>query len=155
MNRTPSPTTAAEVVTGDLNAICDALGSDLEKLNGARLLIVGGAGFLGHYLVQAAVTAGTRLTDGLQVTVFDNFIRGVPGWLSKCADAGHVTLTRHDITEPLPADIGQFDYVIHAASIASPIFYRKYPIETMDANVNGLRTQIGRASCRERVCSTV
>lgn len=146
MNRTPSPTTAAEVVTGDLNAICDALGSDLEKLNGARLLIVGGAGFLGHYLVQAAVTAGTRLTDGLQVTVFDNFIRGVPGWLSKCADAGHVTLTRHDITEPLPADIGQFDYVIHAASIASPIFYRKYPIETMDANVNGLRTLLDYAT---------
>ena len=35
--------------------------------------------------------------------------------------------------------MGAFEYIIHAASIASPTYYRKYPIETMDANVNGLR----------------
>ena len=40
---------------------------------------------------------------------------------------------------PLPADMGDFEYIIHAASIASPMYYRKYPIETMDANVQGLR----------------
>lgn len=40
---------------------------------------------------------------------------------------------------PLPHDIEDFEYIIHAASIASPTYYRKHPIETMDANVNGLR----------------
>ena len=38
-----------------------------------------------------------------------------------------------------------FDWIIHAASIASPIYYRKYPIETMDANVNGLRNLLDYA----------
>jgi nucleoside-diphosphate-sugar epimerase len=45
----------------------------------------------------------------------------------------------HDITTPLPDDVGDHEYFIHAASIASPIYYRKFPIQTMDANVNGLR----------------
>ena len=46
----------------------------------------------------------------------------------------------HDIRTPLPDDIGDFEYVVHAAGIASPTYYRQHPIETMDANVNGLRS---------------
>jgi UDP-glucuronate decarboxylase len=46
---------------------------------------------------------------------------------------------------PVPPEAGPFDYVIHAASIASPTFYRQYPIETMDANVNGLRHLLDQA----------
>jgi nucleoside-diphosphate-sugar epimerase len=41
--------------------------------------------------------------------------------------------------DPLPADMGDFQFIIHAASIASPMYYRRYPIETMDSNINGLR----------------
>ena len=41
---------------------------------------------------------------------------------------------------PLPDDIDDFEYVIHAAGIASPTYYRMHPIETMDANINGLRS---------------
>ena len=41
--------------------------------------------------------------------------------------------------EPLPKEIGHFDYVLHAAGIASPIFYRAQPLKTIDANSNGLR----------------
>jgi len=40
----------------------------------------------------------------------------------------------------LPSDIDDYQYIIHVASIASPTYYRRYPIETMDANVNGLRS---------------
>jgi UDP-glucuronate decarboxylase len=52
----------------------------------------------------------------------------------------NLTVIQHDITQPLPVDMGDFQYIIHAASIASPTYYRKHPIATMDANVNGLRT---------------
>jgi nucleoside-diphosphate-sugar epimerase len=55
------------------------------------------------------------------------------------SDNPNLVLVKHDITNPLPSDIPDFHFIIHAASIASPTFYRKYPIETMDANVNGLR----------------
>jgi nucleoside-diphosphate-sugar epimerase len=51
----------------------------------------------------------------------------------------NLRLLKHDITVPLPAELGDMELLIHAASIASPTYYRKCPIETMDANVNGLR----------------
>ena len=131
--------TAADVVRRDLDAICDGLADELGDLGGARLLIIGGAGFLGHYLVQAAAHANARLAEPIQIDVYDNYIRGVPAWLERCGDDPNVTLRRHDVVDPIPQDAGTFDYIIHAASIASPTYYRKYPIETMDANVTGLR----------------
>ena len=73
------------------------------------------------------------------MTVLDNFIRGVPEWLTALEGNRNLTLATHDITKALPDTIGDHEYLIHGASIASPIYYRKYPIETMDANVNGLR----------------
>ena len=130
---------AASVVRRDLDAICAGLEEELADLAGARLLIIGGAGFLGHYLVQAAVHANATLADPTQVHVYDNYVRGVPAWLERCGEDRNVTLRRHDVVEPIPKDAGSFDYIIHAASIASPTYYRKYPIETMDANVTGLR----------------
>lgn len=50
-----------------------------------------------------------------------------------------MALVAHDVTEPVPARIEAADFVIHAAGIASPGLYRQIPIETMDANVGGLR----------------
>ena len=47
-----------------------------------------------------------------------------------------------------PQDFGQFDYVIHAASVASPTYYRAHPVETMDANINGLRNLLDHARAR-------
>jgi nucleoside-diphosphate-sugar epimerase len=121
--------TANEIVDADLAYITSTLREEFEKLRDEKLLIVGGAGFLGYYLVQSAVKAG------INVTVYDNFMRGIPDWLLGLEG---VEVVKHDITEPLPAD-ADFTYLIHAGSIASPTFYRNYPIETMDANVNGLR----------------
>jgi UDP-glucuronate decarboxylase len=134
---------ALEVVESDLNYIVNGLSEEMIKLSGKRVLITGGAGFLGYYLVQSLV----RWNDGIDRTkdrlidilVYDNFIRGKPSWLSSLESRGAVKLQAHDITDPLPDDIGDVSYIIHAASIASPTYYRKNPIETMDANVNGLR----------------
>jgi UDP-glucuronate decarboxylase len=121
--------TAQEIVDQDLTYITDALRDEFARIRGERLLIVGGAGFLGYYLVQSAVRAG------IDVTVYDNFSRGTPDWLLSLEK---VTTVKHDITHPMPSE-ADFGYLIHAGSIASPTFYRNYPIETMDANVNGLR----------------
>ncbi|MBW4655773.1 MAG: NAD-dependent epimerase/dehydratase family protein [Kaiparowitsia implicata GSE-PSE-MK54-09C] len=133
--------TAQDVIEADLQYICGNLKSEFSQMAGKNLLIVGGAGFLGYYLVQAVLywnkTAGTQ---PIHLTVYDNYIRGVPEWLTDLKSDPNLVLQRHDITHPLPEDIADFQYIIHAASIASPIFYRKYPIETMDANVNGLRS---------------
>jgi nucleoside-diphosphate-sugar epimerase len=81
----------------------------------------------------------------ISVTVYDNYVRGVPAWLERLKANSNLSLVTHDITKPLPEDIGDFDFIIHAASIASPIYYRRYPIETMDANVHGLRSLLDYA----------
>jgi len=108
---------------------------------GKNLLITGGAGFLGYYLIQSVLHWNQKVDHqkSIRLTIYDNYVRGVPAWLTVIKDDPHLTLVTHDITHPLPGDMGDFQYIIHAASIASPSYYRKYPIETMDANVNGLR----------------
>ncbi|WP_088890355.1 NAD-dependent epimerase/dehydratase family protein [Leptolyngbya ohadii] len=133
--------TAQDVIAADLDYICGNLQAEFSQMAGKKLLIVGGAGFLGYYLVQAILHWNkTGGTDPIALTVYDNYIRGIPEWLTDLEGDPHLKLQKHDITHPLPADIEDFQFIIHAASIASPTFYRKYPIETMDANVNGLRT---------------
>jgi nucleoside-diphosphate-sugar epimerase len=138
--------TADDIVRQDLDFICDSLKTEFQGMRGARVFISGGAGFLGYYLVQALLhwNQGSD-KNGVSVTVCDNFIRGVPTWLGKIAEQPSVAVLQHDITSPLPVDAGSFDFFIHAASIASPTFYRKHPIETMDANVQGLRLLLDRA----------
>jgi len=130
-----------EVVQKDLEYICNNLEGELTRMSGKNLLITGGAGFLGYYLVQSVLFWNRKANRAqpIKVTVYDNYIRGVPSWLTKLRGDENLTLVRHDMIKPLPEGMGDFQYIVHAAGIASPIYYRKYPIETMDANINGLR----------------
>lgn len=134
-------TTAQEVVQQDLDYICGNLNEEFSALSGQKLLITGGAGFLGYYLIQSVLHWNKIASPAqpVKLTIFDNYIRGVPNWLLNLANDPNLTLVRHDITQPLPEPMDNFQYIVHAASIASPTYYRQYPIETMDANVNGLR----------------
>ncbi len=130
-----------DVVQKDLDHIVEGLGDDIDALSGKQLLITGGAGFLGYYLIQTVLQWNKQNPSGrpIQLTVYDNYIRGLPAWLTQLAEDEALTLVDHDISGPLPKDTGDYQYIIHAASIASPTYYRMHPIETMDANVNGVR----------------
>ena len=129
------------VVSQDLAYVVKNLQNEFTSMAGKSLLITGGGGFLGYYLVQAIVY-WNRLhaeSHGIEVTVYENFSRGAPKWLKALADEKLIQLMVSDVRDPLPANIPEFHYIVHAASIASPPYYRLHPIETMDANVNGLR----------------
>jgi len=132
---------AEQVVRNDLDYICGNLQEEFGQLSGKALLLTGGAGFLGYYLVQSVLhwNKVQGQSRSIQLTVFDNYMRGVPEWLLRFQDDRNLTLVRHDMINPLPNDMADFQYIIHAAGIASPIYYRKHPIETMDANIHGLR----------------
>lgn len=132
---------AADVIATDLDYIVKNLESEFDTFSGKRLLITGGAGFLGYYLVQSLVHWNT-VNSGrapIQIVVYDNFMRGKSEWLENLEGDANLTVQKYDVIDPLPDDMGDFQFIIHGASIASPMYYRLYPIETMDANVNGLR----------------
>lgn len=137
---------AKHVIETDLQYICEHLTGEFKQMEGSRVLITGAAGFLGHYLVQGALAWNEHRANGSKINVIavDNFVRGIPVWLEQLRGRADLSIFAHDIVRELPAEIGFTDYIIHAAGIASPIIYRARPIETMDANVNGLRLLLDR-----------
>jgi dTDP-glucose 4,6-dehydratase/UDP-glucuronate decarboxylase len=142
--------TASDVVARDLEYCCERLAGVFGDMAGRRVLLTGGAGFLGYYLIQSVLEWNRRApaADPIALTVVDNYIRGVPAWLEALRDE-RLHLAAHDVVQPLPEALGAFDYVLHAASIASPTFYRQHPIATMDANVTGLRLLLDRSRLQQ------
>ena len=134
-------TNAKSIIDTDLDYIADQLQQEFSAMAGSNLLITGGAGFLGHYLVQSVLHWNKRADANgpIKVTVYDNFMRGNPDWMTALDGDANFESRVHDMSLPLPDDMQDFQYIIHAATIASPHYYRKYPIATMDANINGLR----------------
>ena len=135
----------------DLDHIVDQLVDDFAAMAGKRLLITGGAGFLGYYLVQSVLHWNDRVVEDQRIhtTVFDNYVRGVPPWLEELGRRSDLTTVRHDVRQPLPDPMPDFEFIVHAAGIASPTYYRAHPLETMDANIDGLRMLLEYA--RDRV----
>jgi UDP-glucuronate decarboxylase len=146
---------AATIVRNDLDDITKNLSAEFARMGGKRLLIVGGAGFLGYYLVQSVLHWNRTAESPIDVTVYDNYIRGIPPWLSNLAGTPRLTLVKQDISQPLPSGMPSFHYIVHGGSIASPIYYKKFPIETMDANVNGLRSLLEYARQQRQTAEPV
>ena len=136
-----------QLLDEDLDAVCADLGAEFGAMSGGRLLVTGGGGFLGYYLVQSVLHWNDTRSGGarIELSVYDNYARGVPDWLEALRGRGDLQLRRHDLIEPLPQDMGHFDYVVHAAGIASPIYYRAHPLKCIDANINGLRNLLDYA----------
>ena len=126
-----------KIVTEDINLIIENCQDELKSLSGQNLLITGCAGFLGYYFSLVFAQWNLNNSEKVSCTLQDNFMRGKPDWLQNLNSIPKITIEKHDVLMPYQ----NFDYmnIIHAASVASPIIYRKYPIETMDANVIGLR----------------
>ncbi len=136
-----------DLLRDDLETLCDDLASELGQMGGGRLLITGGGGFLGYYLIQAVLHWNDTRAAGARIrtVVYDNYARGVPEWLEALRAHPDLELVRQDMIQPLPAGMGHFDFIVHAAGIASPIYYRAQPLKCIDANINGLRNLLDYA----------
>ena len=121
------------------------------RFKDSTILITGCAGFLGYYFMnffdQTAEQLGIRKIIGL-----DNFMLGYPAWVTKLESNPRIAIRKFDIIRDNIADVesaGEANLIIHMASIASPMFYRKFPIETLDANIWGLRSLLDFYSERD------
>ena len=96
--------TAHEIIEEDLAYMTERLGDTLVPLEGKRLLITGGAGFLGYYLSQLILfhdreCARAKLID---LTVWDNYISGMPAWLDNVKNEPAIKLKNiHGVACPL------------------------------------------------------
>lgn len=103
---------------------------------GIRLLVTGGAGFLGSHLCEKLLNLNH------EVICVDNFYTGSSKNISHLRDFKSFELMMHDITFPLYLEI---DGIFNLACPASPIQYQKNPVQTLKTNVNGAINMLGLA----------
>ena len=147
MQKFETPVPLQDLLHDDLDTLCADLQSEFGQMGGGRLLITGGGGFLGYYLVQSVLRWNDTRAAGARIrtVVYDNYARGVPDWLEALRTHPDLELVRQDMIQPLPRDMGHFDHIVHAAGIASPMYYRAQPLKCIDANINGLRNLLDYA----------
>ena len=131
-----------QILAKDLVHIYNKLSDqEKEKLQNSTILITGCAGFLGYYFMQF-LTRYKQEFGIKQIIGLDNFIFGKPRWIDELSNSNKVNLYKFDIINDKIENIentGKVSMAIHMASIASPVFYRKYPVQTLEANAWGLR----------------
>lgn len=104
--------------------------------NKKRVLVTGGAGFLGSHLCERL------LDDGCEVICVDNFYTGTRGNILHLLENPYFELIRHDVTLPLFVEV---DEIYNLACPASPIHYQHDPVQTTKTSVHGAINMLGLA----------
>jgi UDP-glucuronate decarboxylase len=101
-----------------------------------RILVTGGAGFIGSHLIDRL------MKQGHDVVCLDNFFTGHKRNIRHWLDSPYFELIRHDITEPIRLEV---DQIYHLACPASPVHYQYNPVKTIKTNVLGTLNMLGLA----------
>ncbi|MDB9539304.1 UDP-glucuronic acid decarboxylase family protein [Anabaenopsis arnoldii] len=101
-----------------------------------RILVTGGAGFIGSHLIDRLMSAGH------EVICLDNFYTGRKINILKWMNNPYFEVIRHDITEPIRLEV---DQIYHLACPASPVHYQYNPVKTVKTNVMGTLNMLGLA----------
>ena len=108
----------------------------MSHFNRKRILVTGGAGFLGSHLCDRLMALGN------DVLCVDNFFTGAKDNIAQLIDRPNFELMRHDVTFPLYVEV---DEIYNLACPASPIHYQHDPVQTTKTSVHGAINMLGLA----------
>jgi len=135
------------IIREDAALLADTMRDDLGALGGGTVVLTGAAGFLCSYLLDVLAAWARDASRPCRVLALDSFRTGLPDRIAHLDGDPNVTFVRHDVSQPFVPD-GSVEWILHGASIASPTFYRRYPLETIDVNVGGTRHMLDLARAR-------
>lgn len=132
------------LLESDVKEIVAGLADVADDFAGKTVLLAGGRGFLGRYFMALFDELNrSRFSDPCRLIVIDNLITsGVDA--GPLPESAHRRFLHHDVIRPIEID-EPLDYVVHAAGIASPFYYRAYPLETLEVAVLGNRNLLDLA----------
>ncbi|MDP6927060.1 MAG: NAD-dependent epimerase/dehydratase family protein, partial [Rhodospirillales bacterium] len=132
------------LLPSDIDEVIQRISEPAREFSGKTVLLTGGRGFLGRYFTEVFDRLNREVLDRpVTLVVLDNLITaGVKG--SQIPDFDHIEFIQHDVIQPYDYE-GKLDYVIHAAGIASPFYYRAYPLETLEVAISGTRNMLNLA----------
>jgi len=129
----------SKIIQEDIVKLSKHLKDQLKHFEGKTFLITGAGGFLGNYIVMLLRYLNKSVLDKkLSAILLDNFITG---YEQQILSDDNLTFQKHNVIEPFKTD-KKIDYLIHAAGIASPVYYTKFPVETMDVGTIGTRNML-------------
>ena len=124
-----------DIFLEDIKSIVNELEEFYDELEGKTVLIAGGKGFLGTYFTSVLTKINETLSKPMKIIVLDSLITSKD---KKDSVNQNIEFLEQDISKSFEID-DNIDYIIHAASIASPPTYRKFPIKTVDVNYQGTK----------------
>jgi Nucleoside-diphosphate-sugar epimerases len=137
------------IIAEDVSSIVEELAPKLEVFSDSVLLVTGASGFLCSYIVDVlAMWNDTGCHAPCHIIALDNLKTSIPTRLAHLEGRSDFTFVRHDVAKPFMTD-ASVDWIVHGASIASPMVYRKFPLETVDANVSGTRHMLDLARAKK------
>jgi len=124
------------VISEDLNRIASC-GLDWSSLANSTVLVTGGGGLLGAYMVRSLLRINDIFSLNIRTICLSRSQVSIEYRLFDVLTDPQLDVILHDISLPLPDSLPSSDYVIHAASQASPKYYSIDPVGTLSANTLG------------------
>ena len=121
----------------DINLIIESLGNEKLRFENKKIIIIGAFGFIGKYILETLIRINANANKPSIIYALDNFITSNKSFKEYYETKGIICID-HDITNKIDIDT-EFDLLISLAGIASPYYYAKYPLETLNASINGLK----------------